>query len=40
VDEGLSDKGYILPGMGNYSDRYFGTDIKEDDDEEEPDTPK
>jgi len=28
VDLALSAEGYILPGLGNYSDRYFGTDIR------------
>jgi uracil phosphoribosyltransferase len=26
VDDGLSDAGYLLPGVGNFGDRYFGTD--------------
>jgi len=25
VDEGLNDKAYIVPGLGDYGDRYFGT---------------
>lgn len=25
VDEGLNDKKYIVPGLGDYGDRYFGT---------------
>ncbi|KAF2070488.1 hypothetical protein CYY_008186 [Polysphondylium violaceum] len=25
LDKDLSEKGFILPGIGNYSDRYFGT---------------
>ena len=25
LDEGLNDKGYILPGLGDAGDRYFGT---------------
>ncbi|GAM27797.1 hypothetical protein SAMD00019534_109730, partial [Acytostelium subglobosum LB1] len=25
IDNDLSEEGYILPGVGNYSDRYFGT---------------
>ncbi|EFA76807.1 uridine kinase [Heterostelium album PN500] len=28
LDDGLSEKGFILPGVGNYSDRYFGTSLK------------
>lgn len=26
IDQGLSDKAYILPGLGDYGDRFFGTD--------------
>jgi len=26
VDPGLNEHGHIIPGMGNYSDRYFGTE--------------
>lgn len=26
VDETVDDKFYILPGIGNFGDRYFGTD--------------
>ncbi|MEW6283374.1 MAG: uracil phosphoribosyltransferase, partial [Candidatus Eremiobacterota bacterium] len=25
VDDGLNDKGYILPGLGDAGDRLFGT---------------
>ena len=25
VDEGLNDRAYIVPGLGDYGDRYFGT---------------
>ncbi|EGC30484.1 uridine kinase [Dictyostelium purpureum] len=25
IDKSLSEEGFILPGIGNYSDRYFGT---------------
>jgi len=39
VDEGLSEAGYIIPGVGNYSDRYFGTDAKDEKDRQPP-TPK
>ncbi|MBU0666912.1 MAG: uracil phosphoribosyltransferase [Nanoarchaeota archaeon] len=24
IDEGLNDKGYIVPGLGDFGDRYFG----------------
>jgi uracil phosphoribosyltransferase len=27
IDEKLNDKKYIIPGLGDYGDRYFGTDI-------------
>jgi len=27
VDEGLNEKAYIVPGLGDFGDRYFGTDI-------------
>lgn len=27
VDEGLNEKAYILPGIGDFGDRFFGTDI-------------
>jgi uridine kinase len=27
VDPELSDNCYILPGTGNFGDRYFGTEI-------------
>jgi len=30
VDPGLNAQGHIIPGMGNYSDRYFGTDSPTD----------
>lgn len=42
VDQGLSEQGYILPGVGNYSDRYFGTDHKKDakEREDEPASPQ
>eukprot|EP01111_Echinosteliopsis_oligospora_P015451 TRINITY_DN6124_c0_g1_i1.p1 TRINITY_DN6124_c0_g1~~TRINITY_DN6124_c0_g1_i1.p1 ORF type:complete len:531 (+),score=141.28 TRINITY_DN6124_c0_g1_i1:105-1595(+) len=33
VDELLSQEGYILPGIGNFSDRYFGTAELDDDEE-------
>ncbi|MFC1653958.1 uracil phosphoribosyltransferase [Patescibacteria group bacterium] len=26
VDEGLNDKAFIVPGLGDYGDRYFGTE--------------
>jgi uracil phosphoribosyltransferase len=26
VDEGLNDIKFIVPGLGDYGDRYFGTD--------------
>lgn len=26
LDEGLNEKAYIVPGLGDYGDRYFGTD--------------
>jgi len=26
VDPGLNERGHIIPGMGNYADRYFGTE--------------
>jgi uracil phosphoribosyltransferase len=26
VDEGLNDKAYIIPGLGDFGDLYFGTD--------------
>ena len=26
VDQGLNSKAYIVPGLGDYGDRYFGTD--------------
>ncbi|EGG19083.1 uridine kinase [Cavenderia fasciculata] len=29
LDNELSENGYILPGIGNYSDRYFGTGVKQ-----------
>ena len=25
VDDGLDSRSYILPGLGDYGDRYFGT---------------
>lgn len=25
IDEGLNDKKYIVPGIGDFGDRYFGT---------------
>ena len=25
IDEGLDEKKYIIPGLGDYGDRYFGT---------------
>jgi uracil phosphoribosyltransferase len=25
VDDHLNDKAYIVPGLGDYGDRYFGT---------------
>lgn len=25
VDQGLNEKAYIVPGLGDYGDRYFGT---------------
>jgi uracil phosphoribosyltransferase len=25
IDQGLNDKGYIVPGLGDAGDRYFGT---------------
>ena len=28
VDEKLNDVKYIVPGLGDYGDRYFGTDIR------------
>eukprot|EP00389_Voromonas_pontica_P004800 GDKH01007129.1.p1 GENE.GDKH01007129.1~~GDKH01007129.1.p1 ORF type:complete len:244 (+),score=40.84 GDKH01007129.1:131-862(+) len=27
VDEGLNEKKYIVPGIGDFGDRYFGTDL-------------
>lgn len=27
LDEGLNDKGYILPGLGDFGDRLFGTEL-------------
>lgn len=26
IDDKLDERGYILPGLGNFGDRYFGTD--------------
>lgn len=26
IDAKLNERGYILPGLGNFGDRYFGTD--------------
>jgi uracil phosphoribosyltransferase len=26
LDDCLNDKAYILPGLGDFGDRYFGTD--------------
>lgn len=34
VDEGLDDKGNVMPGLGDAGDRLFGTPILEDYDEE------
>jgi uracil phosphoribosyltransferase len=33
IDTTLSELGYILPGIGNFGDRYFGTDEEELDQE-------
>ncbi|GMT25116.1 hypothetical protein PFISCL1PPCAC_16413, partial [Pristionchus fissidentatus] len=30
VDPSLSDQFYVLPGMGNFGDRYYGTEISDD----------
>ena len=27
IDQALNDKKYIVPGLGDYGDRYFGTDV-------------
>ena len=27
IDKELNDKKYIVPGLGDYGDRYFGTDV-------------
>jgi uracil phosphoribosyltransferase len=27
IDKGLNSKKYIIPGLGDYGDRYFGTDV-------------
>jgi uracil phosphoribosyltransferase len=27
IDKGLNNKKYIVPGLGDYGDRYFGTDV-------------
>ncbi|GMS96189.1 hypothetical protein PENTCL1PPCAC_18364 [Pristionchus entomophagus] len=34
VDPSLSDQFYVLPGMGNFGDRYYGTEISDDDSDE------
>jgi uracil phosphoribosyltransferase len=33
VDPGLNHKGYIIPGVGNFGDRYFGTENPHDEDQ-------
>ena len=25
IDEGLNEKAYIIPGLGDFGDRFFGT---------------
>lgn len=30
VDPEINDKFYVLPGIGNFGDRYFGTEPSED----------
>lgn len=30
IDPEINDKFYVLPGMGNFGDRYFGTEPSED----------
>lgn len=32
VDRELNDKFHIMPGIGNFGDRYFGTELGLDDD--------
>ena len=32
VDEGLDARGQVIPGIGNFGDRYFGTDQLDADD--------
>lgn len=29
IDPGVNDKFYIVPGIGNFGDRYFGTEPTE-----------
>ncbi|CAI4227209.1 unnamed protein product [Auanema sp. JU1783] len=38
VDKLLSDNFYVMPGMGNFGDRYYGTCLSDDDGEEPFDT--
>lgn len=35
VDERLNERKFIVPGLGDYGDRYFGTDDYDDEDQEE-----
>jgi len=34
LDEGLDDKGRIIPGIGHFGDRYYGTDKTEREEED------
>jgi len=29
IDEGLDNNGFIIPGLGNFGDRYYGTENNE-----------
>lgn len=37
VDKDLSDKYHILPGLGNFGDRYFGTEARDVEDDSSDD---